>query len=982
MSTRKTASSLRPGTNPSSSSHRSVLQGTKNFVWNREEVSSNLPYHNHNYDIPFNRPPNEVNFMGGLGSRKAHHRSKLHPQRFSTVQKLMRMRTSNRILETLTEDLRTVNLCRHRGDRRRQAQDVTEFIRKMTDELQTAGNVEHSTPSDQSDVLRCTVRKKLTNDDYRDMIRRLDRILLEDDRPSAGPDVSFRDWALRERYNFRNRGNVALMRRERETLESELCSSVDTRSHEYISNEGRRVTRVHRATRIPHVEGHMYGPFTRLPVEDPLLENETKFGIPLSLLVRSYREMDTKKEGERNLIDTRLSHMRIPLCPKSSDSSEDEDQMEEVKILSFLRTPYFPIPTIRRQKKRRKDRLRSRWLQKNRLKRITMLLYDRSLENMRGGRRRKGRVSEQGQVSASRGSSGGRTRPERTSEAGEDPHGEAQRAAGDVSEKRQRYYRFIEDKSRQYRRAYDESLQQRMTSFQEFKTSETASDTDARSETSRKKARLQGLRLEEPKAPTERLQLTFPPNRFKSLSKNDTRRGAFYIDPEFYDKMRDFKRYKQRSKYYTSLMRSRADIRQRLQVNGPEFEEEQIGAGPKYYSRLATEWDGYYVHELRYRPRVRKFCPKTDILTMRDQRRKVFLKYFIEENLLQRRARQTLERQYARWIRNFCKRIRPLFKVWKEEAYSKLVTATNQEKEATDETARLQAALQDRRNRTDAITERILLLEERWTRVMQIRNYYYLLMDSQWRLENDFFHRAEDGSLLTVPESIQNCKTIFIRTEGNNIGTEIAQFYLQQTFPALERLPGCEPDVELLQRGLMLLNLRTIDLISKYNQKLMVFSKIDYHYKDVLEQFPRYFTNHHDLLHLYGTKMESIQHKNDRLKAQFQQLLGSPLQQSVFNKIMRITTSAVGQLYLFVRKLQHRQVEIVEVEPKDKLSAVHQHVMDLLSELDLLPLDVLKEAEKEARKNRKTLFREANEACKRKMVLDLLRKQLRFHVRK
>lgn len=55
---------------------------------------------------------------------------------------------------------------------------------------------------------------------------------------------------------------------------------------------------------------------------------------------------------------------------------------------------------------------------------------------------------------------------------------------------------------------------------------------------------------------------------------------------------------------------------------------------------------------------------------------------------------------------------------------------------------------------------------------------------------------------------------------------------------------------------------------------------------------------------------------------------------------------------------------------------------DLLSELDLLPLDVLKEAEKEARKNRKTLFREANEAYKRKMVLDLLRKQLRFHVRK
>ncbi|XP_058060514.1 uncharacterized protein LOC131211161 [Anopheles bellator] len=979
MSTRKSASSLLPGSNLSKSSHRSVIQGTKNFVWNREETSSNLPYYNHNYDTPFNRPPNEVNFMGGLGSKKPHFRSKLHPQRFSTVQKLMRMRTSNRILETLTEDLRKVNLCRHRGTQQKKAKNVTEFIKKMTDELQTAGNIEQSTPSDQSDMLRNPARRKMTNEDYREMIKKLDKILLEDERPAVGQNVSFRDWALRERYNFKNRNNIEMMKRERETLESEMCSSVDTRSYEFISTEGRRVTKVRKATKIPHVEGHMYGPFTRLPIEDPLLANETKYGIPLGLLVRSYREMDTKKEGERNLVDTRLSHMRIPLCPKSSDSSEDEDQMEEVKILSFIRTPYFPIPTIKRQKKRRKDRLRSRWLQKNRLKRITMLLYDRSLENMKAGRRRKSkRYTEPG--ASSRGSSA--SLPRVAEHSPDVPDGGEEPAKGPLlSEKRTRYYQFIEKKSQQYRKMYDDSLQQRMTSFQDFKASETASDGNL-SESSRKKAKLQGLKPVEEKAPVEKLELRFPPNRFKSLSKSDSQKGAFYIDPEFYDKMRDFKRYKQRSKYYTSLMRGRPDVRQRLQVNAPEFEEEQLGHRHKYFSRLATEWDNYYVHELRYRPRIRKFCPKTDILNMREQRRKVFLQYFIEENLLQRRARQSLERRYVNWIKNFCKRIRPQFKVWKEEAYSKLVAATDQEKEATQKSAQLKATLQSRQNKMDSVTERILLLEERWTRVMQIRNYYYMLMDPQWRLQNDFFHRASDGSLYTVSETIQNCKSLFIRTEGNNIATEITDFYLEKIFPELDRLPSCEPDGELLRRGLTQINHRTIDLISKYNQKLMVFSKIDYHYKDVLEQFPKYFTDHYDLLNLYTAKMESIQGRNERLKTQFNGLLGKPLKDCVYNKVMRITTSAVGQLYQFVRKLQHRQIEIVEIDAKDKLAAIHQHVMDLLFELDQLPLDVLKESEKEARKNRKALFREANVAYKKKMVLDLLRKQLRFHVKK
>lgn len=133
-----------------------------------------------------------------------------------------------------------------------------------------------------------------------------------------------------------------------------------------------------------------------------------------------------------------------------------------------------------------------------------------------------------------------------------------------------------------------------------------------------------------------------------------------------------------------------------------------------------------------------------------------------------------------------------------------------------------------------------------------------------------------------MSEAIRNCKSLFIRTEGRNIGTEIAAFYVEKTFPELERLPGCEPDVALLQRGLAQLNLRTIDLINKYNQKLMVFSKIDYHYKEVLEQFPRYFTNHHDLLNLYGAKVESIQSKNETLRTEFYNLMGEPLKMTVF----------------------------------------------------------------------------------------------------
>ncbi|XP_055544407.1 uncharacterized protein LOC129729680 [Wyeomyia smithii] len=970
MHGRKNGTSMRITSKFTTSSRKSVIQGTKNFVWEREDLSSNLPYIDHRYDIPFNRPPNEVNFLGGLGSKKPHFRSKVHPQRVSTVQKLMRMRTSNRVLETLTEDLRKVNMCRHGNEARVQDRNIGAFIRKTIDELQLAGNVEKSTPSEQSEVqFKASSRKNLSDDDYKEMIKKLDKMLLEEHCPSASQGTAFRDWATRERYNFKNKSNIAIIKREKETLESELGSSVDTKPHDYITNEGRRVTKLRKTSKIPHIEGHMYGPFTKLPRLDPLLESETKFGIPLSLLVRSYREMDSAKESERNLINTRLAHMRIPLCPKSSDeSSDDDDKMEEVKILSFLRTPYFRIPTIRTQRKRRKDRLRSRWLKKDRLKRITMLLYDRTGENMKT---KKQNIRQKSDVK----SVGGCSTEEKNTTASKN----ASEAKAHTSEKRKRYYELIAEKALEYRQLYDESLQQRMTNFQDFKTLEpTQTTSDVRSQ-----IRLPKLDSpEEPHQTPEKAELRFPSNRFKSLVRSDGLLGSFYIDPEFQDKAKNLKKYKTHSKYYTSLMRSRTNVRDRLQVNAPDFDEEQLGYKTKYFNRLATEWDNYYIHELRYRPRIRKFCPKTDILNIRDQRRKTFLRYYIAESLLKIRERNRLERKFAKWIRGFCKQTKPLFKKWKDDAYNKVLEMSDREKAAQQETRRLQNILQDRQNQSAALTEQILLLEERWTKIMQMRNYYYLLMDPLWRLQNDHLHRSADGSLCSVSESVRKCKTLFIRTEGPNIGTEISAFYTEKIFPELREQPNCTPEVELFMNGLNNINHRTIDLIQKFNNNLMVFTRIDYHYKVVLDEFPRYFSNHNYMLDMYKKKLETVERKNEGLKAQMNYLLGEPLRKCVGNKTMRVASSIISQLYDFIRKSQNLGKEIVEVSSMEKLSIIHQFFVDQLANLDQLPLDILKASELEARKNRKLALRQANDAYKRKEVFDLLKKQLRLHVKK
>ena len=58
-------------------------------------------------------------------------------------------------------------------------------------------------------------------------------------------------------------------------------------------------------------------------------------------------------------------------------------------------------------------------------------------------------------------------------------------------------------------------------------------------------------------------------------------------------------------------MKTRSNIRNRLQVNVPDLNDERIGAENSYFTRLATEWDEYYIHELRHRIPTKKFRVKS-----------------------------------------------------------------------------------------------------------------------------------------------------------------------------------------------------------------------------------------------------------------------------------------------------------------------------------------------------------------------------------
>ena len=85
---------------------------------------------------------------------------------------------------------------------------------------------------------------------------------------------------------------------------------------------------------------------------------------------RAHSEAKVKALYKKKLQEARLEYMKIPTIPSDSESVEE---LDNIKSLQFVRTPYFCIPTVVSTQVKRSDRLKNRYLKGQRLRRIQLL---------------------------------------------------------------------------------------------------------------------------------------------------------------------------------------------------------------------------------------------------------------------------------------------------------------------------------------------------------------------------------------------------------------------------------------------------------------------------------------------------------------------------------------------------------------------------------------------------------------------------------
>ncbi|KAG5676297.1 hypothetical protein PVAND_006144 [Polypedilum vanderplanki] len=1019
----------------------------RSFIEPDDYITSKMPYADKRFDsfMQYNPPPNELGFLGGLGKRTGTVRSKAHVQRPSANQILFKMRTANRILVSFTEDLAlTHSLTRKqlKISPKVKRKPLKQELKELVSQVQTADNIigkkqgkkKHvSSTSSEDEEIKQEVKEKLKLEDIKkpETEKKKPRITLgamkkltivsamrSDSAKQASAAAAatpepktFREWAMAEREKrFQALQAVSAQQIKQEREANQIFPRVKKPPRKFYAEDSKKKNQLqHRIPGAEHLAGYLYGGFSRCDNKliDKTMENQTKFYVPLTMFSRAKVESKIRAKNRMKAQCARLEYMKIPQIPSDSDDDDDDSDevLEDVKGLGLVQTPFSNcrIPAVYTQKKRRIDRLKNKYLKGNRLKRINMLLFDRKViaeknkqryvvedenENFEPPVRRKSSNISSPRLLRSQESS---PQPMTYEEHEEKP------AKMFDSDHRQRYHDFLHDKYLEKLEQYNQRLNQKINEETAVATALSPASgvtvktiTDRKSsyrdfsiETMTMSSNFQSATPDIQKDPAF-IKMKRKVKKNMKFSAHDNRTGGFYFDPFLLEKIHNPEKGMKIMKNYTSLMRSNSNIRRRLQVNAPTFDEELTGTeNDKYYHRLVTEWDSYYINEIRHRPQVKKFNVKSDIIKIREMVRKKFFLFFMEEDLMNLFATQDIENKMIGKTLKFIKACNPQFKQLQDEAFVKAKEKLEMVEKVKIETEEMRKKLTRLEDESDLLMQNLMADERKWEMIMMMQNYYYLLMHPTWRLENDWIHRNKDGQLDFLKKSIVYCKKIHIRSKNvSEISLHaIKDFFEQSIEPKrLDQMRQIKPDVSLLKASLDDMKSNVLGILHKHNEIMLRSSEILFQQNQLEKAIPVIISSYQENMSHIQQKVSFIEKRIEFLMGEVEELSNIPLIKCVKNIFMRKIDAISRHL---CKTLFSDTFKIDESIRKHTLTEnfcmISNRVLELLGQLDTLPVDILHAAEHESRIHRRNKMRLGKLAICEQNLCQFLEKQLKNH---
>lgn len=278
------------------------------------------------------------------------------------------------------------------------------------------------------------------------------------------------------------------------------------------------------------------------------------------------------------------------------------------------------------------------------------------------------------------------------------------------------------------------------------------------------------------------------------------------------------------------------------------------------------------------------------------------------------------------------------------------------------------------------VTESLLEEERKWDTLMKLQNYYYLLMEPEWRKLNDWIHRSASGDLHEAVDIIENCSKINVRDKTSP--ENIRKFFEREIFPNIEKMKSIVPDPILLRNGLQTLKQKVFTSLNQYNKTLWIYEIFMRQADGLKLAFDRSEKNQRKMMKFQTVQETFLEERAYLLNYEVKQVMGKPLERSIKSPAAsRIKIKAIcNQLYDFIVPKERRCPQIdQQMTSSEKFAKLHDYVMELLHQLDRIPVLILHKTEKEIRREQSCLLREAQKAVVKQNRFELLQKQIKGH---
>lgn len=370
----------------------------------------------------------------------------------------------------------------------------------------------------------------------------------------------------------------------------------------------------------------------------------------------------------------------------------------------------------------------------------------------------------------------------------------------------------------------------------------------------------------------------------KVKTKINTEPFDEYLRPYEVLPLKEAKKFNQRDRKLVPTF----DIKDRLKIDVPQFDEELIGVkNKKYLSQLATEWDEYYQKEILNRPRIRRYKPRTIMKQIVDSLRLKYESIYKREYLTEKAIVIEQEKMFtkrAEQFRDFCM---AFFSNLTKTNYRQCMAKIQDLRPMYELNDELTAELTTLQNELIQLKTAIIRTEGKVREAAILQNVSYLLKEPHWRDKNDWIHKKPDGSLETIKESIENRWTTNLRKRDNDSVWAIKDFFERNVFnnkrPALVCFESPDAVIDTiadlkiqLYLSLLKLDLSTwtlVNLTHAYNSYIKWSTDFIAHRKKYVEArcAKKYFidicaTNMmKDAVELFNGKLvETISEKNQR----------------------------------------------------------------------------------------------------------------------